>query len=365
MNVSKIGFIGLGLIGGSIAKAIKKKDPSIEMIATASREATVTAAYQDSLITNNSLLSCESFADCDIIFLCSPVQINIQYLTQLKPIVKPSCIISDVGSVKGDIHEAVVALDMSKQFIGGHPMAGSEQIGYQHSSELLLENAYYILTSEPVFDDTTKQEFAAFIRNLGSIPITISPKEHDFATAAISHLPHIISASLVNLVKESDNEDELLKTIAAGGFRDITRISSSSPVMWQHICLSNPDEILHLIEMFKAKLNTFQEEILHKDAEGLIDHFTSAKEYRDSLPIHTSGVIPKVHEFYCDLIDEAGGIATIATILATNQLSIKNIGIINNREFEDGVLRIEMYDEESLANATALLTRNHYTIYVK
>lgn len=96
---------------------------------------------------------------------------------------------------------------------------------------------------------------------------------------------------------------------------------------------------------------------------SLLEEFRSAKEYRDNLPLHKSGILPSVYEFYCDLLDEAGGIAAIAAILAANQLSIKNIGIIHNREYQDGVLHIEMYDQASLENAIALLQRNHYTIH--
>ena len=174
----------------------------------------------------------------------------------------------------------------------------------------------------------------------------------------------MVAASLVNLVREADDENATLKTIAAGGFRDITRIASSSPVMWQNICLTNQREILHLLDLYLEKLQTFRTELANADSENLLAEFQSAKDYRDNLPIHQPGILPSVYEFYCDLIDEAGGIATIATILATNQLSIKNIGIIHNREYQDGVLHIEMYDQPSLEAAVALLQRNHYTIHL-
>ena len=129
-----------------------------------------------------------------------------------------------------------------------------------------------------------------------------------------------------------------MKTIAAGGFKDLTRIASSSPVMWQNICQSNSEQIVRL-------------------------DFQSAKDYRDSIAITNKGPIKEIYELYLDLLDEAGGIATVATILASNHLSIKNIGIIHNREFEDGVLRLEMYDRISLDAAVQLLRKHHYTIY--
>ena len=193
----------------------------------------------------------------------------------------------------------------------------------------------------------------------------MEPSQHDFATAAISHLPHVISATLVNLVEAEDGEDELLKTIAAGGFRDITRISSSSPVMWQNICLSNRDAILRLMDLYSQSFISFRKAVEEGEADTLIKFFQSAKDYRDSLPIRKKGLLPASFEFFCDLADEAGQIATIASILASNALNIKNIGIIHNREFEEGVLSIEMYDHESMDRAIALLKKHQYTIHLK
>ena len=145
-----------------------------------------------------------------------------------------------------------------------------------------------------------------------------------------------------------------MKTIAAGGFKDITRIASSSPVMWENICLSNQEQILRLIDSFCGELGHMRSAIAASDSKALMEAFTSAKDYRDSLTLHANGTLKQVYELY---------IATVATILASHHLSIKNIGIIHNREFEDGVLHLEMYDSESLAAAITLLKKHHYTIY--
>ncbi len=356
MKFNKIGFIGLGLIGGSIAKAIKEKFPQTQMIALASRQETIDLAYADGIIENEQLAPIADFAECDLIFLCSPVKINVEYLNELKQIISPECIITDVGSVKGNITAAVEKLGLSAQFIGGHPMAGAEVIGYANSKARLLENAYYILTSTPELPAENLEQFDSFITALGSLTMRLAPEQHDFAVACISHLPHIISAALVNFVKGADDETELMKTIAAGGFRDITRISSSSPVMWQNICATNRESILRAAKLYLQSLESFITAVGTKDDDRTIDLFSSAKDYRDSLPIKSGGsLLPKVYQFYIDLADEAGAIAIIATILAANSISIKNIGIVNNREFEQGVLRIEVYDQESMDKAIELL----------
>ena len=242
-------------------------------------------------------------------------------------------------------------------------MAGSEKTGLKNANEYLLENAYYILTPTTKTSPERLEEFRSLVTQLGAVALVLDYHLHDYATAAISHLPHIIAYSLVNLVKKSDDADETLKTIAAGGFKDLTRIASSSPVMWQNICQSNSEQIVRLIDAYEEMLEKTKHDILSSDADALLQDFQSAKDYRDSIAITNKGPIKEIYELYLDLLDEAGGIATVATILASNHLSIKNIGIILNREFEDGVLRLEMYDRISLDAAVQLLRKHHYTIY--
>lgn len=363
MSLNKIGFIGLGLIGGSIAKKIKSLHPEAELVATAGHIETIETAFSQHLISNSHFLEITDFADCDYIFLCCPVQKNIEYLDMLKGNIKDSCIITDVGSVKSDIHREVISLGMEANFIGGHPMTGSEKTGIDSASEFLLENAYYIITPTAQTAPAALQEFEQLVSSLGSIPLILDYKQHDYATAAISHLPHIIAYSLVNLVQKLDDSAGTMKTIAAGGFKDLTRIASSSPVMWENICLSNRDEVLHLLDAYQTELTEIRHSIEHADSTAMRTYFQAAKDYRDSITIAAPGAIKMVYELYLDLLDEAGGIATVATILASHHLSIKNIGIIHNREFEEGVLRLELYDQESLDAAIQLLSRHHYTIY--
>lgn len=363
MPFSKIGFIGLGLIGGSIAKRLKSLHPELVIIATAGHEETIADAYAKNLIANSTRCAISDFYDCDYIFLCTPVQKNIEYLKLLKGNVKKGCIITDVGSVKTDIHREVTALDMEDCFIGGHPMAGSEKTGLSNASEFLLENAYYIITPTAKSRPEEVENFRELVVSLGAVPMILDYEVHDHATAAISHLPHIIAYSLVNLVRTGDDASETMKTIAAGGFKDITRIASSSPVMWENICLSNKAQILQLIDDFTAILQQTRTDIANEDEQALLSAFTAAKDYRDSITISGNGLLKQVYEVYIDLIDEAGGIATVATLLASHHLSIKNIGIIHNREFEEGVLRLELYDGASLTSAIRLLESEHYHLY--
>ncbi|MBQ8519298.1 MAG: prephenate dehydrogenase [Agathobacter sp.] len=363
MNLNKIGFIGLGLIGGSIAKKIKLNHPDCNIIATARRLETITEAYDMGLISNKELLSLDAFADCDLIFLCAPVEKNLDYLRELKNVVSAHTIITDVGSTKTQIHKEVLELGLEKQFIGGHPMTGSEKTGISNANEYLLENAYYIIT--PTSKNTQEQidAFYNLVKELGSIPLILDYEAHDYATASISHLPHMIAYTLVNLVKDIDDENETMKTIAAGGFKDITRIASSSPVMWESICMTNQEQLIKLMDKYIASLSELRNDIQGAASQTLLDKFQSAKDYRDSITVRNVKSYNQVHELFLDLADEAGGIAIIASILAFKGISIKNIGIVHNREFEEGVLHIEFYDEESVDLAAELLVEKNYIVH--
>ena len=242
-------------------------------------------------------------------------------------------------------------------------MTGSEKTGILNSDKQLLENAYYIITPTAATTEENLNKFKQFVLSLGSIALILDYREHDHATAAISHLPHMIAYSLVNLIEHIDSEKETMKTIAAGGFRDVTRIAASSPVMWENICESNKTQLLSLMDQYEANFHKLREIIAEGSSQKMIDYFQDSKNYRDSLTLPGAKIRKDFHEIFVDIADEAGGIAMLASLLAFNGISIKNIGIINNREFEEGVLRIEFYDEDSLESAISVLKERNYTIH--
>ena len=363
MTTAKAGFIGLGLIGGSIARAIRRYYPDYELIAFDKSRETLALAVQEGIIDTACASIDDNFRGCRYIFLCAPVSCNTAYLSRLKELIGSDCILTDAGSVKTSIHEEIISLGMEEYFIGGHPMAGSEKSGFANSKAHLIENAYYILTPSAKVSEEKVETYRQFAASLKAIPIVLDYKEHDLITGTISHLPHIIASALVNYVHDTDTKDELMKALAAGGFKDITRIASSSPVMWQQICLKNSRNISHILAGYIQTLERAKEAVERRDEEALYSMFESSRDYRDSMPNSSAGPIKKQFAVYCDIIDEAGGIATIATILASNNINIKNIGIIHNREFEEGVLRIEFYEEASSTKAVELLQKYRYVVY--
>ncbi len=364
MNKQIFGFIGLGLIGGSIAKSIKRVyGDSSYIIAYDINNDTLQTSFTEGTIDESVHQIDERFSGCSFLFLCAPVSFNNENLTLLKQFISDGCILTDVGSVKSGIHEVIHKSGLDHCFIGGHPMAGSEKTGYHNSTDRLIENAFYVLTPTKTVPADYFEKYYKLISSIGAIPLRLDSAEHDYVVAAISHLPHIIAASLVNLVEHSDNDSNIMKIIAAGGFKDITRIASSSSEMWKQITLANKVNISKLLHDYIHSLIDVLDSIHESDDEKLYDFFANAKEYRDTLGDASPGPIKKVPFIYVDIPDKTGIIAAIATILADNKISIKNIGIVHNREFEEGALRIEFYDDLSSVQSESILNQSGYSVF--
>lgn len=359
-----IGFIGFGLIGGSIARILKIKNPDCIITAFSRSTEPLQQAKLDGNIDIITSKIDSTFSNCNYIFLCTPVQYNAEYLKKLKPFINKNCIITDVGSVKENIHKSVIELGMEENFIGGHPMAGSEKTGYANSSAYLLENAFYAITPTSLTRDENLNQYVELVKQFGSIPVIVDYKQHDYSVAGISHLPHIIAGSLVNLVKDSDNEEALMKMLAAGGFKDITRIASSSPEMWEQICMTNSHAIVSLLNDYITSLSEIKSNIEQQNSNFIYQLFEKSREYRNSFEDISHGFVKAVYKVNCDIIDTEGSIAKVATLLANNHISIRNISIVNNREFEHGTLRIEFYDLLACNKAKELLNSNGYTVHV-
>ena len=374
MNEKIIGFIGLGLIGGSIARGLKRYDPNIEIMAYMRTRSRLEQAKKDGIVDVILDGIGPELSRCDIIFLCTPVEYNAQYLAAIKPLLKEGAFITDVGSTKTSIHQEVLRLGLEKSFAGGHPMAGSAKTGYENSSDHLLENAFYIITPSGGLDpksaalrpedsdDPLCRRLTAVAKAIGAIPMLLDYREHDNVVAATSHLPHIVASSLVNLVRDSDDQNATMKQVAAGGFKDITRIASSSPEMWEQICITNQKPIAQILERYIQSLTGILDDIRSASHPALHEMFESARDYRNSFTSRAKGPLAPDYSFSVDVVDEAGAISTIAVILAAKGINIKNIGINNNREQGEGALRITFYEKEAMETARARLEQYHYEL---
>ena len=363
MNLpNDVGFIGLGLIGGSIAKALKKAKPDINIYAFTKNHSDLSKALEDKTIDVMLDAVDERLSSCDIIFLCAPTLYNEDYLLKLKNIISSKTIITDVGSTKTSIHNAVIKLGLEECFIGGHPMAGSELSGYEHSDSLLLENAYYMITPTAKSSVENISRLEAVALAIKAIPYVIDYKKHDIVTATISHVPHLIAAALVNLVASSDDETKAMKKLAAGGFKDITRIASSSPIMWEQICSANKNAIIEVLEKYISSLDDIKDILKSDNSSAIATLFSDAGSFRKTINDESKGLINAKYSFSVHVADRPGSISIISAILAARGISIKNIGINHNREMGEGALLISFYDADSAEYAMNELSNYDYKI---
>jgi prephenate dehydrogenase len=242
-------------------------------------------------------------------------------------------------------------------------MVGSERSGYDAANDRLIENAYYFVTPSATVDNEKVESFKIFLEDLGAIPIIYSPERHDEITAYISHIPHVIASPLVNLVAGKEDESGMLKQLAAGGFKDITRIASSNPVVWEHILLSNPANVAAGLKAFRREIDEMIFAIENDNAREIYDFFDHAKDYRNSIPEHATGVIRMNYDVYLDIPDEPNALATAVSHIGNAGINLKNIGITHNREDNEGVLRLSFYDNESAVAAAKLLRTLNYQVY--
>ena len=330
MTDSTIAFIGLGLIGGSIARAIRKTRPDIRIMAYMRSRSRLEQARQEGIVDVILDGIDENLRECDLIFLCTPVEYNAGYLSAIRPYLKQGALITDVGSTKCGIHEEI------------------RRQGLEYCFVALSPNAERIM---------------AVAKAIGAIPLVLDYREHDKVVAAISHLPHLVASSLVNLIKDHDTADGTMKQVAAGGFKDITRIASSSPEMWEQICMTNVEPISDILEAYIASLNKVLEEIREHKGQDIYRLFETSRDYRNSITDKAKGSVEPSYEFTVDVNDEVGAISTISVILAAKGISIKNIGINNNRERGEGALKIAFYDEASMEAAWQRLDKYKYEMF--
>lgn len=364
MTQGKVTVIGIGLIGGSLALCIKERTDYAVCGCDISKRS-LDLARASGIIDEGTTDLREAVQDADFLFLAVPVGRIPHLLEQLHGMpLKPGCIVSDVGSTKGEVVR--YGRELSRNgvtFIGGHPMAGSHRSGVEAADPLLFENAYYVLTPTPDTPLVDMQRLSSLLQVATRAQLVImDPDHHDRVVGAISHLPHVIAAGLVNQVGRYNEENEWFHRLAAGGFRDLTRIAASHPVMWRDILMSNRRTILSLIDDWLEEMHRFRRAVEAGDAQEVEALFDRARRLREQLPDRKKGILVRSYECYVNVPDRPGMIGEVATLLGENGINLSNIGVMENREEEAGVLRLSFRTEEDLEQAVAVLKQADYTV---
>lgn len=281
--ISRLAIIGLGLIGGSLSLALKQAGKVKQVIGFARQESTRQQALSLGIIDQAADNIADVIQGADLIVLAVPMGAMADTLMSIAPYVTDNMVITDAGSAKAQMVEAAkLALgDQFKQFVPGHPIAGTEKSGPTAAFSQLYQDHRVVLTPT----DETNPEALEKIRNMwlavGAQVSTMTAIQHDHVLAATSHLPHILAFNLVDMLAQNGDVDEVLR-YAAGGFRDFSRIASSDPVMWRDICLSNSEAILSLLKQSQHQMNLLQQAIEQKDGDYLMTVFERAKQARDT-----------------------------------------------------------------------------------
>ncbi len=277
----KVMIVGLGMIGGSFAKALKERGLA-ELYAVDRREGELALGVSTGVIDYPAELTEQFIAQMDVIVLATPVRAMASVLAEIKPYLAAHTLLTDVGSTKGSVVEAAVTVfgRMPANFIPGHPIAGAEKSGVLAANPQLFEKHMAIVTPVADSDPVLVDRLHRLWRAIGADVVSMDVDHHDHVLASSSHLPHLLAYTLVDALANSDRSQDVFK-FAAGGFRDFTRIASSDPVMWRDVFLANKDATLATLDQFTERLADMRDAIEQGDGASMFGVFTRAKSARD------------------------------------------------------------------------------------
>ncbi|MEH7157288.1 prephenate dehydrogenase [Neobacillus drentensis] len=349
----RVFVIGLGLIGGSLALCIKKEHEDVTIVGFDINSEQARLAKMLGVIDEIAGDIYSGAIDADLIIISAPVNETediIQFLATLP--LQSDVIVTDTGSTKSKIVESASRLkEQGITFIGGHPMAGSHKSGVSAAKEILFENAFYLLTPEDYISKEKVEKLKSWLNGTNAKFLIVTPENHDYLTGIVSHFPHIIAASIVRQTEKLAKAESLIPRLAAGGFRDITRIASSSPEMWKDILLHNRDILIELLDQWQTEMNGVKMLLENENSSAIYDYFQQAKQFRDGLPMKEKGAIPAFYDLFVDVPDYPGVISEITGYLAKEDISITNIRIQETREDINGILIISFQTEEDRQKA--------------
>lgn len=351
MKIKNVSIIGLGLIGGSIAKALKKSQYNFNIAAFDKPEILSVAINENAI--DEKLNSYKEALNYDLIFLCMPVSYSIEIFEKLAKKLRNNSILTDVCSVKSVFKDKWDSCESKGFYFGGHPMTGKERGGFENSDPLLFENSVYILTDN-FTDNRFFDDFSKIISSFGSNILHIPAKQHDVIAASVSHLPQLVSVALVNAASlKTDNYNFL--DLAAGGFRDMTRIASSDFTIWESIIANNKSQILTAIDKFSYDLSTLTKWISEDNYDAIHNYFENARICRDEVPQNSKGFMHPLFDLFVFVSDKPGAISKISTSLFNVGINIKDMELLKIREGSGGTFRLSFESSEEVKIASEIL----------
>lgn len=365
MIIRDVTVIGMGLIGGSLGLALRKRLDNIRVCGVDLRQETVEEAVKLGAADWGTIDLPYGVKDADLIFLATPVSAMEKISQEISPFIKEGAVVTDVGSTKESAVQIMESLfPPSVHIIGGHPMAGSEKGGLWGANDLLFENAAYILTPGPRTNLEALDKVKEIVEAIGAKIIVLTPAEHDKKVAAVSHLPHVVASALVNTVGALEEKEQGYFSLAAGGFRDTTRIAASQSELWCEIMLQNKEALLPLVKGFRQSLLEFERTLESGEAQDLIQLLTRSRHWREKVPTGLKGILPQLFEITVTVPDRPGVIGELSNLLGENNINISDIEIERVREEYGGTIRLS-FSTENWREQAYLLFKEHGFIVSK
>ena len=338
-------MLGLGLIGGSLALAMQRAG---YIVAGDDSDAdTAQNALSRGIISQVGL-----FANADVTFVATPVGTVADEVR--RALSETSGFVSDVGSVKAHVASAI----SDPRFIPGHPMAGSELDGLDGADASMFEGAVWVLTPNSASSDDAFSAVAGIVTKLGAEVVAIDPVSHDDLVAVVSHVPHLTAATLMRLADNRSVEHLALLRLAAGGFRDMTRIASGRPGIWLDICEQNKDSIVRGLDSLISGLSDIREVVASSDRQGLLQRLEQARAARSNLPV-SAGPVENLTEMRIPIPDKPGAAADVFTLSGELAVNIFDFEVVHSVEGDRGVMVVVIRSEQVDVFRGGLLARGY------
>ena len=363
--IRRVTIIGSGLIGGSLALALKRTRRHITIVGydhpPILKKALKLGAIDEAA---TDLLSAVIQSDC--IIFATPISTTLEMIRRIGKFISSDTIVSDVCSTKVAVVGAARRyLPKEVLFVGGHPMAGSERGGIESADPLLFENAYYVL-SPPKFAQRGERgrraqlkAFVGLVESTGARVVFLDPAAHDRIVASVSHVPQLLAVVLMNLLLKQRGDPSL--QLAAGGFRDLTRVASSPFEMWAEILDTNKKEVSRSLRRLLHELGRYKQLVDSGQIEKLGAEFSVARRLRDSIPKDMKGFHRPLIDVYVSVEDKPGAMSKISTALYRHHINIKDIELLKVREGETGTFRLSFDTHKTADEAIRILNKAGYS----
>jgi prephenate dehydrogenase len=357
----RVAIVGTGLVGGSLGLALARLDDVERIVGYDHDGEQLATALARGAVSETAGSIAEAAEGAELVIVAVPTSATASVAAEVGPTLEPGAILTDVASVKSGVVEALQASARAEvHVIGGHPMAGSHEHGAAHASVELFLGASYLLTPTTHTDPQAYRVLHRLVSRIGARPLAVDPAHHDALAAVVSHLPQLAATTLMNLAAERARDDHAgLLLLAAGGFRDATRVAASDPELWLDICTQNRDAIVAVLDEYTERLTTLRGQVANGDGNALRATLGQAHQARHSLPSKETASGTLV-ELSMPIPDHPGVLAEVTTTVGRVGVNIDDLRIEHAPEGGAGTLHLSVTGDEQAELAHSALHRRGY-----